>query len=267
MERTEIRWEKEEEYRGLLAGYDIFDSNLWWDPRREGFRACADMDGYRRELAKAHIASGIVTSVESAQYDPYYGNERLAELLKDEKGFYGCMVLTPEMMPGDGEAYVDGLLERNFAAARMFPGFYYHSMKPYCAGAVLKLLERKRIPLMLWHSQVPWDMLDELCETYPRLPVIVEGHDVKLLYHSRNYLKLLEKHANFYVETHNLVLFDEIRTLVEKTGAGNLLFGSYFPYHTPHHALYSIAGGELDEAAKQKILGANLLELVGAIRK
>ena len=46
--------------------------------------------------------------------------------------------------------------------------------------------------------------------------LIVEGNDVKLLYHNRNYLALLRQCPNLYLETHNLVLYSEIEHLAAR---------------------------------------------------
>ncbi len=250
------------EYEARRAAFEIFDTNAWWDPRKtDCFRPVSDFAQWNTELRRFGIGSALVTHIDSAMYDAAYGNERLAELLGGSDTLHGCMVLVPEM-PAE---YIGGMLNRGFAAARMFPKTYKHSMRGYAAGRLLAALEERRVPLLLWHSEVDWDAMDEICRSYPRLPVVVEGHNIKLLYHARNYIALLREHQNFHLETHNVVLFDELSNLAREFGAARLLYGSYFPYNTPHHSLMNVTAAQLDDKDTAAILGGNFKRLMAGI--
>jgi hypothetical protein len=254
-------------YDEWLRAAVVLDLDAWWDPlKRDAFLRFPDFGAWRAALRSFGIDAAVVTCAESVRYDALSGNERLARLIEGEQGLYGCMVLTPDIeFSRRLDAYVDSMLARKFVASRMYPKSYMHSLSDFCSGPTLSVLEERRVPLMLWHSEASWEAIDRICGKYPRLPVIVEGHDVKLLYHARNYIRLLAEHENFHLETHNLVLFDELRSLAEKFGADRLIYGSYFPYNTPHHSLYNVMESRLRRDDQNRILSGNSKKLIEGI--
>jgi len=246
-------------YKKSIANTDIFDVNIWWDRiSRDRFVKYDSWEEQMKAYRSFSIRKGIVTNAVAAKFDPYEGNAELAELLKGQNGFFGCMVLTPDICFKDnGSGYILGMKDKGFIAARMFPKTFMHSMSDYATGKLLKILEENHIPLMLWHTQVSFDEMDRICSDYPDLIVILEGHDRKYLYHARDYTALLLKHKNFYIETHNIVLFREYETLADICGCDNLLYGSYFPYITPHFSMHQIVAAEITEKQKKDIFYEN----------
>ena len=286
--------EKIETYENMLRKSEIFDLNLWWDPVfREGFRTYDDWDKQWNEYTRFGLNQGLVTSAKASRYDALAGNAELAELLEDTGSsleltaglsnessaelsagasarlangssvrLSGCMVLTPDMFyKHNGETYIDELMSRGFIAARLFPATYMHSMKPFTIRRLLEALEIRNLPLLLWHTQVSFEEMDRICEAHPGLNIIVEGHNMKLLYHARQYMPLLMQRRNFFLETHNLVLYREFETINSLAGCGNLLYGSYFPYNTPHASLYPIFAAEIEDGRRDGILCGNARRL------
>lgn len=258
-----------QQYKVNLQAIDVFDINAWWDPyKTDCFIPVKDFEQWNKNVESFGINSAVVTHIDSVRYSAAYGNEKLAGLLEKRENLYGCMVLVPEMcFDGNPETYVDELLKNQFVAARMFPKSYFHSMNDYAVGRLLSILEERHVPLMLWHSEVSWEAIDRICKQYPKLPVIVEGHNVKVLYHVRNYTSLLQEHENFYMETHNLVLFDEIKKLVDHYGASKLLYGSYYPYNIPNHSLFNVMNARIDKEDIAAIMGMNAKTLISKLGK
>lgn len=251
---------RSDEFKNWIAQSDIFDIDLWWDPTFEdGFVLYDDFDKQMKDYEAFGLKKGIVTFSDSAFRDAYEGNAKLAEMLKGRDGLYGAMVVLPEMGYAEdkGEAYVKSMMEQGFVAARMFPKTYIHSMQEYAIGPILDTLEKLGMPLMLWHTEATWDDMDRICTNHPGLNVIVESHTRKLLYHARDYVGLMRKHKNFFVETHNLVLFNEFETLYKYCGCDQLLYGSYYPYMTPHFSLYPVMQAVIPEEDRQKIMSGN----------
>ena len=245
-------------YKKQIENHEVFDFNLWWDPTfTQGFRTYDAWDKQWEAYAKFGLRSGLVTSAKAARYDALEGNAELLALI-DGRFLLGCMVLTPELFYGNaGVRYVDDLLAQGFVAARLFPGTYMHSADPIDLKCLLEVLAERDIPLLLWHTQVSFKEMDRLCQAYPHLNIIVEGHDRKLLYHAREYMSLLMRHKNFYIETHNLILYREYEHIEKLVGCQNLLYGSYFPYNTPNHSLYPVLTAEIGEEQRSGILCGN----------
>ncbi|MBQ2756814.1 MAG: amidohydrolase family protein [Oscillospiraceae bacterium] len=252
--------ERSDNFKRWIHESDIFDVDIWWDPKFDkGFVCYDDWNKQMEDYMAMGITGGIVTTRDSVVYDAYVGNDITAELVKDRDGFYGCMVVVPEMgyCEDKGEAYVKGMMEKKIVAARLFPKTYIHSMQEYAIGPILDTLEKLGVPLMLWHTEATWDDMGRICENHPNLNVIVEGHDRKLLYHARDYFGLMRKYKNFFVETHNIILFDEFEAIDKYCGCDQLLYGSYFPYMTPNFSLYSIQDAQISEENRQKIISGN----------
>ena len=228
-----------ESYRRDLERQEFFDLNAWCGlAPGNGFYQPETWEQIIRDLRQCGIDRAVIS-----------------------------MVLVPDItFPGGaGLRYIDEKVEQGFVIARMFPKKLNHSMRKWQVGEILAHLEHRRLPLMLWHNEVSWDLVESICQDYPDLPVIIEGNDVKLLYHNRNYLALLAGHPNFYLETHNLVLYSEIESLAE-ISADRLLFGTYFPYNTPHASLLPILRARLPEEVKDNLASGNLERLLGQIR-
>lgn len=255
--------EKETKYREALNKAQAFDCNVWWDPLTEkNLRNYTDFQELLSACETEGIRGGIVTDIQAATLDNYTGNDRLRRLLKGCRGWYGAMVLTPDIcFDGRERDYIQGLLEDGFRVARMFPKNFEHSMEEYAIGKILKQLEELGIPLMVWHDQVSFKEMDRICTEHPLLNLIVEGHDVKFLYHSREYFALMQKHDNFYLESHNLVLFRELENLWDLSGKMHVIFGSYFPYATPHFAAFRILDADIPKEAKEDIMRGNARRL------
>ena len=250
--------QKVEEYRQQLQNREIFDFDIWWDPLfKDGFFVYDDWEKQCEAFTKHGLNGGLVTSAKAARYDAAEGNAELFGLI-DGSQYLGCMVLTPEMFyTSSGEKYVDDLVSRGFAAVRLFPSTYMHSVAPEDLKPIVESLESRGLPLLLWHTQVPFEAIDRLCRAFPNLNIVVEGHDRKLLYHSRQYMPLLMRHKNFFLETHNIVLYREFETIDTFAGCDNLLYGSYFPYYTPYNSIYSILAAEITDEKKSQILSGN----------
>ena len=252
-------------YRETSQHLEVFDFNLWWDPIfRDGFRIYTDWDKQWEDYNQFGLKNGLITSAKAARYDGLEGNAELSALI-DGTPLLGCMVLTPELFYSQGgDEYVDTLVSQGFVAARLFPATYMHSMKPADIGSLLEVLETRGVPLLLWHTQVSFDEMDCLCRAYPGLNIVVEGHDRKLLYHARQYMPLLMRHKNFFLETHNIVLYREFENIDSLAGSSNLLYGSYFPYLTPHFSLYPVITAEIGEAQRSGILCGNARRILRA---
>lgn len=252
-----------DEYYAFMKEHNIFDCNMWWAPLDEknlvSFDSIKDMTN---EIKKYGINGGIITDRKTINFDYVEGNDRIKDNIKNLDGFYGAMVLTPEILfEKDGVKYIDDLINNKFVCARMFPKGYEHSMKDYAIGNLLSVLEERNIPLMVWHDQVSFDEMDRICSEHPKLNLIVEGHDVKYLYYARDYFSLLLKHDNFYMESHNLVLPDEYENIWKFTGRMNVLYGSYYPYGNPNFAAYRIMSADIPDKVKDDIFSGNAKKL------
>ena len=150
---------------------------------------------------------------------------------------------------------------------KLFPKTHNFVLSDYCSGSLLKLLEEKRIPVTLWHMETSWNEIDRLCNTYPNLPIIIEGVGRKLLYDNRIFYPLLKKHKNLFLESHNLTNYLGLDDMVKKLGAEKIIFGTCLPKNDPEAALMPVVCGNFTLETEQMIARNNLLSLITKIKK
>ena len=136
----------------------------------------------------------------------------------------------------------------------------------WCSGALLDAVAEARLPLIVWHTEVAWEEIRGLCESYPDLPVIVEGTPKKIIYHSRLYYALLERCPNLRLELHNLVNYLGMEDIAARFGAHRLVFGSYMPVYDPNTSLMQVTHARLTPDQKARIAGGNLAEMAAEVR-
>lgn len=82
----------------------------------------------------------------------------------------------------------------------------------------------------------------------------------------RALLDMLARHPNVYADTSSVQRFDLLVEAVRRAGAGKILFGSDGPWFHPALELHKIRLLRLPPRDEAKILGGNLLRLIGEAR-
>jgi predicted TIM-barrel fold metal-dependent hydrolase len=131
---------------------------------------------------------------------------------------------------------------------------------------LLQALADRRLPLSIWHTEVPWEEIRNLCQAYPELPVILEGTPLKILYYNRLLYPLLAQCPNLRLEIHNLVNYLGIEDITRRFGARRLVFGSFMPVCDPNAAMMQVTHARIGEEDKVKIARGNLMELLAGVQ-
>lgn len=255
-------------YRMKKQAFRFLDANCWLDPTgADQLQPVTDLQETLRQLGNHHIHGALITNATSLAYHADTGNSQLPAILADHPSLYGAIVWVPELATtaADTALYLERMAMQRAIAVRMFPKRLRYSLNKWQAGDALAAMEERGMPLVLWHMETSWDAIHEICMAYPRLPVIVEGNDQKLLYHNRFYIKLLEACPNLYLETHNLIQHGELEYIVNQCGIDRLVFGSYFPYNDPNSAMMMIARADIPEASKRLIAGDHMRAIIGNV--
>lgn len=257
-----------EQYRRARSELRFLDSNLWLGrPRNPEFASGFDIEALRRRLVRYGIAGGLVSHFAALTYGAEWANERLLADLNGTE-LWAAVTLVPEMFrtAEAGRAYLNEAIARGARAVRVFPVTHAFTLRGWCSGALLDAVAEARLPLIAWHTEVSWEEIRGLCESYPELPVIVEGTPKKIIYHSRLYYALLERCPNLRLELHNLVNYLGLEDIAARFGANRLVFGSYMPVYDPNTSLMQVTHARLTPDAKARIAGGNLEEMVAGVR-
>jgi len=266
-----------EKFSNLRREMHFFDANCWIgeDPF-PSFKHFKDSNELIIEMDKYGIEKALVSHLLAWKYNPFIGNNTLADEIRESERLYGCYVLIP---PGTGkigdiEDYIDEMVKRKKARAfRIFPLDHHFSLADWSMGKTFSMLEDRRIPLIFplsqitWaFNQVHWDVIYELSQKYKRLPIIVDGYGPQELTQSRFFLPLLENCENVYLDIHNLILYGIIEKIVNRVGANRLLFSTGIPFNNPGASLMRIITAQISNEEKRQIAQDNIKKLLRGVR-
>lgn len=256
-------------YREQKRALEFLDSNLWLGRAvHPGFCPRWDLDALLSYMERYAIVGGIATHNAALSEDPYAANKELLDQIEGQERLWGGVVLTTELPSGYARwgDYLDWALSKGARLVRLFPKSHRFSLERWCSGALLDAVAERHMPLALWHIEAGWSAIKMLCETYPDLPMIVEGRPQKILYHNRLFYPLLERYQNLHLELHNLNVYLGIEDIVDRFGATHLVFGSCLPFNDPNTAQMMVTAARIGEEAKRRIAHGNLRSLLERMR-
>lgn len=255
-----------ETYRQRKAALAWVDAHCWIGVGpQETLRPVTSVEETRQTLERYGIRRAVVAHAAARDCDPTAGNQLLVEAIAGQESFWGAAVLAPGGPLEEFRDYVRSLIAGKIRVARVFPRSHNWLLSSWCAGPWLDVLEELRVPLAVWHTEASWDDVAAVCQAHPRLPVIVEGPNRKLLYHNRVYYRLLEQFANFHLEIHNLVGYLGVDDAVRRFGSRQLVFGTFFPRQDPNVPMMLVTHGDLSPADQENIAYANMERLIEGV--
>ncbi len=247
------------------AASEIFDINFCITNHADD--VLAENRPTPEEMLQKGIAGLVLTDSWGRTERYAHSNEEVLQKAAENDAFYAAVTVAPEMnlAGADFAKTLDAMIERKAVILRMFPKNLKHSMKTWQLGEMLRCMEARRMPLMLWHMQVEWDAIAGIAEAFPALPIIIEGSDQKTLYYVRDVMGLCERFPNIYLEMHNFTQYQFMPYALEHIGAHRLLFGSRTPFNDMNGVLYQIFT-HANEAQQKEILSGNFKRLLSEIR-
>jgi hypothetical protein len=280
-----------ETYRSRRAALDWFDAQCWIGVGPEGLlQPVESVDATRRLLARYGIHRAVVAHAAARDGDRPLGNRLLLEAIQNHSGLFGAAVLAPGDVPTETPrgpraepgadmpsqpieasargwpAYLASLAAAKVRMIRAFPRAHRFKLSDRSAEPWLEAIADAGLPLAVWHVETTWDDLAAVCERYPRLNVIVEGPNRKLIYHNRIYYGLLERFANFHLAIDNLVNYLGVDDIVRRFGSQRLIFGSYLPHQDPNAAMGMVIEGDMTPSDRENIAFRNLERLAEVAR-
>ncbi|MBU0610714.1 MAG: amidohydrolase family protein [Armatimonadetes bacterium] len=156
---------------------------------------------------------------------------------------------------------IQSLRERGFRMARFFP---------HTQGWQVTHLTFRRLVDDLVACGLPL-FFDNGFENVPVIAPMVDtfcGTDVPLIFSATSYwlaefLAACELHPHTYTDTWQLFLLNEIEIIRDEVGIEHVLFGTRAPFDMPGPCLEVVRHSRLMEEEKGKVLGGNVLSLIG----
>lgn len=231
---------------------------------------------YHDALATVSNSSTIiVTNLLSVFYDPIEGDNRISELFKRQNFLKGCMVF-PNYFIGnedDFEKYLVGRFREGFKILRLYPKSHKYSISPWAFKDILRILKKYAFPVLIsldelditGNKAIDWDIIFSIAGEYPRIPFILDGGSSKELMFTGYFFQLLKSAKNVFLESHNLLGFNQVEDIVKKTDSSRILFGSNYPVYPEHLAAKRILFSRLSLEARKNIIAGNLDRLINNI--
>jgi predicted TIM-barrel fold metal-dependent hydrolase len=148
-------------------------------------------------------------------------------------------------------------------AARVFPHPDSHnfSLRHWAAGGLLESLESKRVPLFVDEEEIDWDVIHEICERHPELPLVLTNVNYRV---DRSLYALWKTYSNLFIELSSYCSHGGIEEATVRFGSERLLFGSNLPFFTPGSAIGMLSCAKISESDRKRIAGDNLRRLLSS---
>lgn len=227
-----------------------------------------DMDLYGVE--QTMVYSGL-----AYEYHAMTGNRELRGLIAGQPRLQAAWIVGPHqagLYPPPGEL-VGEMLDSGAVAARFFWGGTLAETTFPDLGTYEALwgeLQRRRVPTLVGFDEAATltgphlGQLSEMLRNFPDLPVILSfarmAKDFSILFDR------LERCPCLHVETTGLMSNYFIEELVQRFGAGRLIFGSNFPWYKAGQTRVALVYAGISEDDKALIAGENLRRLIGGIQ-
>jgi predicted TIM-barrel fold metal-dependent hydrolase len=223
-------------------------------------------------MASHSLDQALVYHESAMRGDVDAANRRLLDMIAGEPTIHACWVMLPPATREMGEPplLVQGMISLGVRAVRLFPRLHGYQMRTRFLSALLQPLEQRRLPVFVdygivhWADRfIDWDGIEEICQAYLDLPVILVRPGLML---DRELYAMLEQNANLHIETSYYFVHQGLRPLVERFGPTRALFGSGMPTFAPGAAIAVLTYSGLPFDQQALIGGGNLVALLEGVR-
>ena len=247
---------------------ELFDAQTGFGGARPGQPWVPSVEELLGHMERLSIARALVrTEFEEMDTDPMFSNQALYAACAQHENLAPCPAVVPTGhgdVPSEREQ-VDELTANGGGAAVLRPKLDGWSTAEWCAGALLDLLEERRVPALCRAPDLGFDAIADLALRYPELPIVLFHVGFRS---QRMLVPLMRSFGNVYLSVGSpYSVHLAMESMVGHVGAERLLFGTGFPYAEPMASITMLTYSELSESAKRLVGSGNLERLIGGIRR
>ncbi|HEX7561616.1 MAG TPA: hypothetical protein VF347_05415, partial [Candidatus Humimicrobiaceae bacterium] len=138
---------------------------------------------------------------------------------------------------------------------------------------IFKILEKFAVPVLIsldelditGNKAIDWDLIYRIAGEYPRIPFILDGGNSKELMFTGYFFQLLGAVSNVFLESHNLLGFNQVEDIIKKTDSSRIIFGSNYPVYPELLAAKRVMFSRLNIEDRKNILSVNLDRIISNI--
>ena len=230
------------------------------------YEPLADVKALLAHTKKTGVGKALVWHVAQHDGSPCEGNSMLANAIRGQRSLYGCWALLP---PNVDDVITPDFFRRmqksRIVALRVFPDMHRYLLNRVVFGRFLDEVTARRIPLLLsMEFAVTWPAVYALLKDYPSLTCIIA--DLGAWSVDRYTYPLLETYPGVHIESSFLACTDGgVERMVEKFGAGRIVFGTAMPRRYTESAMLQLVHAEISDTDKALIASGNLERLVAGV--
>jgi predicted TIM-barrel fold metal-dependent hydrolase len=221
-----------------------------------------------QSMIRAMDASGVeklcVSSFLSIGPDYLAGNDMVAAAVRRYPDrFVGYAVVNPNRPQGIQSELDRCFQQLGMRAIKVHPAFHAYSIEGSAYRKVFEYATKYSLPV-LSHEWGRSEFLEKVSADYPKANLIIAHTG---FWDGRSdfiYRGVLQRRPNVFVDlAYSTIYYDALERMVADVSAEKILWGSDFPLHDLAFQLGRVTFAKLDAASKEKILGGNMLRLLG----
>ncbi|HEO71414.1 MAG TPA: hypothetical protein ENN80_09130 [Candidatus Hydrogenedentes bacterium] len=218
------------------------------------------------EMDHCGIAEALVWHRDAFERGFAAGNRRTAELASEARLHAVWTVVPPccQEMPST-EGVLAAMREAGARAVRCFPAQHCFLMNAVSCGDLFEAFIAHAVPLFVPLPQFPgqWQDVYALMRDFPRLTVVLTqtgcwGQD-------RYFRPLMKTYPGFHITMDRLETAGQLKSLVDRVGPEQVLFGSGLPRNYPGAYVLSLTRADIAEDAREAIARGNIERLLGGV--
>jgi len=217
------------------------------------------------EMDRLEIDAALVSHYSGFESEPLLGNARLDEEVGGHPRLQRAWTVLPDTggdMPPASD-FIGQLVLSGARAARLYPQKNEWCLDEWCAGALLRALEERKVPTMIPQDQTNLRDLHGVLGRHPALPIILSRASYR---QNRMLFPLLEQHSNLYIDlSPTYVVHHGIEALCSRNHAEQLLFGTGYSRCEPGASITHIMYADISEEQRELIAHGNLERLIAGV--
>lgn len=216
------------------------------------------------EMDHCGIDQALVYHRDAWERDCSIGNQRLAELAEQPR-LHPAVAFTPtcceDMLPVDD--FMANLQKMRARAVRAFPAKNSFLLDRVSCGDLLEAFIAQSVPLLVPLAELGWNAVYGLLRDFPALKLIVT--QTGIWGHDRFFRPLMRQYPGFCITTDRLEIGGQLKSLVDRFGYSQVLFGSGLPQHYPGGYVMMLARADITDEAREAIAHKNIERILGEV--
>ncbi len=249
-----------------------FDCNCWCGvPKSPPTARAESVETLLEEMRRAGIDRALMRNAAISEESPEVGNPLTsADAATSERLEAAWAVLPPHTGEvGDVEGLLGAMRDSGVRALWAWPNSHRYLLNRTTMGGLLEAMQDRGIPLFLHRREMPgplgaYELADSVLRDFPRLNLTIVAHGS--WGEDRLFRPLMERFANFRVDTSRYELDGGIEEICNLYGPERLLFGTNFPETPMGGPMLTLLHARISDEDRELIAGGNLRRMLEEVR-